>query len=440
MKLRRFVGVVLVAAVVSLGAAACDVRVAGKRCNVPGATAQDSTHLLVCTNGKWVRSLTKVQIAFLLLAVIQSQTPQDVTAGNGHSCAGMENGDVRCWGFNSSGQLGDGSTTNSTKSVLAKGVSVNGTSRTSGGATPTAMRGEFDVGAEFGCAIHPEKFAASTLSQLRCWGFNGFGQLGDSSTTNQSTAVETVAPGVEHVATGTVHTCASVQFKGIECWGQNAAGQLGNNSTTSASSPVVVTGMSDKNGSVAAGGSHSCALIGSAVSCWGGNGSGQLGDGTTTQRLTPVAVALANVAQISAGGEETCAVLGDGTARCWGGNSSGQIGDGSTTNRTAPTAVSGLTTVRSISVGQDHACAIVGDGAVSCWGSNANGQLGDGTTTSSSSPVTVPGITRATSVSAGFGHTCAVADKQVTCWGRNDFGQLGDGTTVERHGPVKVSF
>ncbi|HNI36603.1 MAG TPA: hypothetical protein PLV93_14470, partial [Microthrixaceae bacterium] len=437
---RRVLTLLLVAAVVGLGTTACDVRVAGRRCTVNGATAQDATHVLVCTKGRWSRTITKGQAALILLSVIQSKTPVDVDAGNGHSCATMQNGDVKCWGFNSSGQLGDGTTTNSGRPVLVLGANVNGLNSvaTIGG---TVLAGDIDVGAEFGCSRRASKFKASDTSTLSCWGYNGFGQLGDGSTTNALTPKSVaVGTGVLDAATGTVHSCAAIEFGGVKCWGQNTAGQLGDGSTSAKSSPTPVTGITSAS-VVTAGNGHSCAGSGSTIWCWGANGSGQLGDGTTTNRTAPVAVASIAAERVEAGGDSTCAVFPNRTVACWGANGSGQLGDGTTTSRSVPTAVGGLSDVAEVSVGHDHTCAVVGDvsagaGTVRCWGNNDRGQLGNGTTTASSTPVAVPGLTKVTDVAAGFGHTCAVSDQRVWCWGRNDFGQLGDTSTTDRLIPV----
>ena len=154
-----------------------------------------------------------------------------------------------------------------------------------------------------------------------------------------------------------------------------------------------------------------------------------MGDGTTSDRLTPVRVqGLTNVAQVTADGDHSCAVLTDGTARCWGRNDEGQLGDGTTTQRNMPVQVQGLTNIAQITAGGFHSCAVLTDGTAHCWGSNNVGQLGDGTTTNRLTPVRVQGLTNAAQITVGLYHSCAqLTDGTARCWGDNYHGQLGNG-------------
>jgi alpha-tubulin suppressor-like RCC1 family protein len=288
--------------------------------------------------------------------------------------------------------------------------------------------------------------AVLSTGAARCWGFNNYGQIGDGTTTNRSTpvAVSGLSSGVSAISAGNRFTCAVLSTGAAKCWGGNGSGQLGDGTITDRTTPVGVSGLSSGVSAIAAGGNHTCALLSTgAVKCWGQNSNGVLGDGTTTWSNFPVNVSglSSGVSAISAGGQHTCALLSTGGVKCWGTNSSGQIGDGTITNSSTPVNVSGLSSgVTAISTGFSSSCALLSTGAVKCWGGNGSGQLGDGTTTNSSTPVDVSGLSSGVSaISAGYGNTCALLGGGVVkCWGSNYLGQLGDGTTTQRLTPTAV--
>jgi len=326
---------------------------------------------------------------------------------------------VKCWGINQYGQLGNGTTNNSSTPVDVTGLTSSVTAISAGGYHTCAL---------------------TTGGGVKCWGDNGNGLLGDGTTTQRTTPVDVtgLTSGVTAIAAGTSHVCALTTGGDMKCWGANNTGQLGNGTTTNSSTPVAVTGLTSGVTAIAAGGytiHHTCALTTSGVKCWGINNAGQLGNGTTTNSSIPVAVTglTSGVTAIAAGGAYTCA-LTTGGVKCWGVGAGSQLGNGATTNSPIPVAVTGLTSgVTAIATGSFHACALTTGGNVKCWGTNTNGQLGDNTTNNSSIPVAVTGLTSSvTAIAAGGYHACALipGSGRVKCWGFNAHGQLGDNTTT----------
>jgi alpha-tubulin suppressor-like RCC1 family protein len=340
-----------------------------------------------------------------------------ISAGQLHTCAVLTDGTARCWGNNTNGRLGDGTTTNRSYPVQ---VLASGTTQ---GVNLLSQVTEISAFVGHTCAT-------LTDSTARCWGLNSFGQLGDGTTTSHNNPVQVLTSGstqgvnllsqVTQISAGQLHTCAVLTDGTARCWGNNGTGRLGDGTTNNNSNPVQVLAEGSTQGvslltnvaQISAGGVHTCAtLTDGTARCWGNNASRQLGDGTITSRMNPVQVLaegwtqgvnlLANVAQISAGSNYTCVTLTDGTARCWGNNGTGRLGDGTNNNQSNPVQVleegetqgtNLLSQVAQVSAGMGHTCALLVDGAVRCWGGNSGGRLGDGTTTNRNNPVAVSGI------------------------------------------------
>jgi alpha-tubulin suppressor-like RCC1 family protein len=343
-----------------------------------------------------------------------------------YTCAVLNTGAVKCWGANDSGQLGDGSTTQSLTPVSVSGLSS--------GVTAIA------AGRYHACAL-------LSSGAVKCWGRNNSGQLGDGSGTQSLTPVDVsgLSSGVIAITAGEAHTCAVLNTGAVKCWGFNSNGQLGDGSTTSSFTPADVPSLSSGVTAISAGRYYTCAVLNTgAVKCWGYNFKGQLGDGTSgTDRLTPVDVPSlsSGVTAISTGGQHTCALLSTGAVKCWGNNDNGQLGDGSITQSLTPVSVSTLSSgVTAIATGSDHSCALLSSGAVKCWGKNVNGRLGDGSNTVRLTPVAVSTLSSGViAIEAGEAHTCAVLNTgAVTCWGNNGNGQLGDGSITQSFTPVGV--
>jgi alpha-tubulin suppressor-like RCC1 family protein len=285
--------------------------------------------------------------------------------------------------------------------------------------------------------------ALGTDSSVWSWGANGYGQLGDETATYRSAPVQVSdSSDVVAVATGGNFSLAVLSDGTVRAWGYNADGELGDGTTTHRSTPTPVSGLNEVV-MASAGDQHALALRSDGtVWAWGYNTSGQVGDGTITSRSTPAQVnGLSGVVAVSAGGQHSLALRSDGTVWAWGYNENGALGDGTTTQHSTPTQVHGLSDVVAISAGYLHSLAVCRDGTVWAWGGNNSNQLGDGSTTPHSTmPVQVRRLSKVVAISAGRNHSLAVSDDgTLWAWGSNLFGQLGDGTTTLRATPVQVS-
>ena len=348
-------------------------------------------------------------------------------AGMYHTCFVAIPGRAKCWGRNSTGQLGDNTTVGKSRQVAVSGLASNIAAVAAGSA--------------HSCAL-------STSGGMYCWGHNQLGQLGDGTNVqrNAPVGVMTMENGVIAMAAGNEHTCALTVAGTVKCWGYNYNGQLGIGigSNSGSLTPVTVTGLSAEIVAITAGYSHTCALSAAGgVWCWGFNDYGQLGDNTTVSHNAPVAVSGldSGVKAIAAGANHTCAVTIAGNLKCWGLNQSGQLGNNTASQMRIPTAVSGLNgIVASITAGGEHTCALTTTGGMYCWGGNSYGQLGDGSNSNRFAPVPVAGLDSGIAeIAAGFYHTCAIrTGGDVKCWGFNNEGQLGDGTLMTRLTPVDV--
>ncbi|MCH7488626.1 MAG: hypothetical protein IIB23_03255 [Chloroflexi bacterium] len=345
-----------------------------------------------------------------------------IVAGGSHTCALSTPGGLTCWGDNISGQLGDGTTTNSLTPVDVVGLT---------GGVAAATAGDFHS-----CAL-------TTAGGLMCWGRNLNGQLGDATTTSRltPTPVMGLASGVAAVETGSAHTCALTAAGAAKCWGINTYGRLGNGTSGNTSTTMTdVIGLGSGVEAIAAGNEQTCVITAEAgVKCWGRNNLGQLGNGGggSPGDYSPVPVDVSGlssgVVALAAGGFHTCSLTAAGTVACWGHNGSGQLGLGTTEGQATPMVVPALATgVAAIAAGNNHSCALTTAGGLKCWGRNASGQLGDGTKTDRLTPVDVWGLTSGVAaVATGDFHTCALMTAGgIRCWGRNLEGQLG-AQTVE---------
>ncbi|HZQ88756.1 MAG TPA: hypothetical protein VFA42_01975 [Gaiellaceae bacterium] len=299
------------------------------------------------------------------------------------------------------------------------------------GTTPIA------AGAYHACAV--------SSGQLRCWGDNSAGELGDGTTRRRLSpvTVKGLPTMILEVGASYDRTCALVTGTRVYCWGRGAS-LSASGKPLSSSLPAKVGGIPKTAHGLSVGVTHACVLdAADSTWCWGLNDRGQIGDGTTKPRPKAMRATTLPASKIVASDGYTCAVLRSGGASCWG-RSHGTAGDarnpeGLVVNSRSPVPVAGLEGATDLSATGDFACALLTGGVVSCWGENDHGQLGDGTVAGRSSPVAVQGLPQVAQVVATANHACALdVAGSVFCWGRGDHGQMGDGTYLERHaaGPV----
>ncbi|MEJ7810412.1 MAG: hypothetical protein WKG32_08365 [Gemmatimonadaceae bacterium] len=296
------------------------------------------------------------------------------SAGDSLGCAVTTQSRLYCWGDNTWGQLGAGTTG-------------------SGGPLPATVFSSLPfsfvtAGGHHACAL--------SGTRAYCWGQDALGQLGDDRQVNSTTPIPVVGVAAfSRISAGFQHTCGVAPDGSAYCWGDNRLGQLGSGSAGGFNTaPIRVTGGVGFSAISAGDSTHTCALTAAgAAYCWGANSFGQVGNGSIGGIIaTPTAVAGGlTFAELSAGRDFTCGRTAGGAAYCWGKNDFGQLGNGQTSGAAAtPVQVvstpnienpanppSGSLTFTSVSAGRRHACALATDGNAYCWGSNVYGALGN---------------------------------------------------------------
>ena len=333
-------------------------------------------------------------------------TVTQVAVGGYHTCALLTGGNVRCWGDNEHGQLGYGHTSHigmDESPASAGDVNVGGTVT------------QIAVSSFHTCAL-------LTGGNVRCWGKNPSGQLGYGHTNdigddeNPASAGDINVGGtVTQIAAGSTHTCAlltgGLTGGTVRCWGHNGFGQLGYghiNDIGDDESPASA-GSVNVGGTVvqiAAGTFHTCALLtDGSVRCWGYNEHGQLGYGHTDDIGDDEPPADAGevdvggtVTQIAVSSFHTCALLTGGNVRCWGHNKYGKLGYGHTDDigdDESPASAGDVNvggTVTQIAVSSFHTCALLTGDTVRCWGSekyDRTNNIGDDETPADAGDVNV---------------------------------------------------
>ena len=228
------------------------------------------------------------------------------------------------------------------------------------------------------------------------------------------------------ISAGYSHTCAITTNNQAYCWGYNGYGQLGDNTQDDSSKPVAVSGNFQWRQIVVAY-RYTCGITTAGTAyCWGDNSLYQLGDNTPISRSVPTPVKSTIVwTKLAAGYQHVCGIASTGLGYCWGVNARGQLGDNTIVNKKVPVAVSAYNKWTTISTGDSHTCGVTDSYAAYCWGWNDYGQIGDGITGTMIAPqinklvpTLVAGGKLWTSITAGDFNTCAIDTAyQGYCWG-----------------------
>jgi alpha-tubulin suppressor-like RCC1 family protein len=344
-----------------------------------------------------------------------------VAVGDSSACAIATSGRAYCWGDNTFGQIGNGSTApKKTPTLVTAGLNFTSIS----------------VGGGHACALGPGGAAY-------CWGQDSSGQLGDARRVHSTTPIPVSDGGggpaiFTSISAGYRHTCALKLDGSALCWGNNDSAQLGDGTRGSADTPVVVSGGLAFT-QISAGGDHTCGIaVGGAAYCWGSNAHGQLGTGLVGGvSAVPLQVAIGlTFSRISAS---------RGTDKSTGRGS--QLD--TTVNSSGDTVITQRSSVKFDGFG--HTCGLTTAGEVYCWGDDSDLQLGRGPITggpnsASGVPMLVfvgerPAAVTFTTISTGTRHSCAVgSDGNAYCWGSNVFGSLGNTLQAAFRGaPQKVA-
>ena len=385
----------------------------------------------------------------------------ELSMGLRSSCALLDGGDVKCWGFNSNGELGLGDVDNRGDGPGEMGDTLVAVNLGTGVSAIAISSGE-----SHHCAL-------LSNSGIKCWGDGSFGQLGQESTATLGDSSADMGDNIDiielsytgrivrQVDAGGETSCALTGESSVKCWGGNVNGQLGlettediigdSNDEMGADLNIVNLGTGRFAREISVGSEFACAVLDDlGVKCWGLNNQGQLGQGDDTSRgrvagdmSSLAAISLdGNVLQVHSGGNTNCATMSDSNVKCWGNGSEGQLGDGGTVDlgdnagemggNLSPISFGSTTFVSKygVSTADTHTCTIKSDSNVLCWGAGNFGKLGREDTNNYIDPSALTDINlggrRVRNIQTAQDNTCAIlSDSNVVCWGRGSAGVNG---------------
>ncbi len=380
------------------------------------------------------------------------------SVGGAHTCAVSFEGEVRCFGSNTFGQLGIGST---------ETIGDDETPASAEASVQLPAVVQISAGARHTCAV-------TEAGEVMCWGANDRGQLGLGHTKtwgdDPPEAPVAVPLGAEAVVVvaGASHSCALLRGGEVRCWGLGVAGQLGLGDDFAGTvgagegpypevsdAPAVPFGAGVTLRALASGrGDHTCGLDAFGdVYCWGEGADGRLGTGdikpvglhATPGSAGPIDLP-APARALALSTRHTCVADVTSGLLCFGANAHGELGQGHTETIGDDERVDdayaslGALGVRAAGLTDRASCALLNDATVRCWGDADRGQTGYGTTERVGDDE-VPGdwdgfgplklLEAATAIEGGEDHLCArTSDARLRCWGVAADGRLGLGTTM----------
>ena len=414
--------------------------------------------------------IVATMISFLTANRAQSAfIPKKLATGAFHTCALSTTGTVKCWGSNEVFQLGTG---DSTTHGSAPG--------TMGRDLPYVNLGTNQKAVDI-CASNWKTCVATDQGQVKCWGHNYNGQLGQGSLVDSGDTIGDAMPFTPlgrdfhavRVSCGGDSACALDDKGRAKCWGNNELGELGlgdtklrgtSNEQMGENLPYVQTSKPIRM--LSTGMRHTCAVTDDGLFCWGDGSPGVLGQETTNNlstsfdtipsKIAPIhisgEISNPNILGLSGGFTHICvwyqrasAVLEQTPMKCWGANTSGSLGTGDTLSYGGaknsmgaflPLVALGINDLAQVESHHDFSCALTKLGRVKCWGEASQGSLGLGDMTSRGTaknemgdqlPYVDLGLPAKTlSVGANSQHSCAILiNNNVKCWGLGNRGQLG---------------
>lgn len=372
-------------------------------------------------------------LCFTLPAIALADTHPSFSAGGTHSLAIDNQGRLWAWGYNTSGQLG-------------KGTTVAGLSNWA----PVQIGDESNWTAVSAGLAH--SLAINIKGELYSWGYNSNGILGKGHSLTEISNSSPVRVGLDsnwtQISAGNDHSLALNSKGEMFAWGGNGSGKLGKGASSMGPEnyvPVQI-GVDQTWATISAGQGHSLAINSKGeLFAWGWNSSNQLGINSSTNVFTPTKVSeRTDWVDVAAGYNHSLALTRDGKLYAFGNNDNGQLGKGDKNPAplNSPVQIAADIGWQSISAGDSFTLSANGVGKLFSWGNNDAGKLGRNSgadVASNFSPELITVLESVAGISAGEVHALGLTESgKLYAWGGNNNGQLGTGDSTSRLAPVQI--